>query len=355
MPRRPVFGLWTILPAVLSWGCGGPPEKVGAGVGGPSGSVHAKPSGGLVFIGFDANEPLVNALRSGKLQGLVLQNPLKMGYLGVKTMVEHLEKKPFEREVSTGEAMVTPENMDQPEMKALLNPPKAENRSDAGSKGGKKRWRVMVIPKGTSHEFWKTIHAGALKAADELGNVEVIWQGPVKEDERTDQINLVKSAAASGVDGIVLAPLDAKALVEPVEQAIARGIPVVIIDSGLESSKPAAFVMTDNYHGGVLGAERLAERLKGEGRIILLRYAVGSASTEAREKGFVDTIKKYPKITYLSDQEFAGATADTAQNKSQNLVTRFRGQVDGIFCPNESSATGMLRALEGAGMLAARP
>jgi ribose transport system substrate-binding protein len=213
----------------------------------------------------------------------------------------------------------------------------------------------MVIPKGTSHEFWKTIHAGALKAADELGNVEVIWQGPVKEDERTDQINLVKSAAASGVDGIVLAPLDAKALVEPVEQAIARGIPVVIIDSGLESTKPVAFVMTDNYHGGVLGAERLAERLKGEGRIILLRYAVGSASTEAREKGFVDTIKKYPKITYLSDQEYAGATADTAQNKSQNLTTRFRGQVDGIFCPNESSSTGMLRALEGAGMLAARP
>jgi ribose transport system substrate-binding protein len=57
----------------------------------------------------------------------------------------------------------------------------------------------------------------------------------------------------------------------------------------------------------------------------------------------------------LSDTEYAGATSDLAQLKGQNLVTRYRGQVDGIFCPNESSAFGMLRALEGAGMLGARP
>ena len=85
----------------------------------------------------------------------------------------------------------------------------------------------MVIPKGTTHEFWKTIHAGALKAAEELGNVEIIWQGPQKEDDRTEQIQLVQNAVAAGVDGIVLAPLDSKALVEPVEEAIAKGIPVV--------------------------------------------------------------------------------------------------------------------------------
>src|SRR5205807_1882787 len=133
---------------------------------------------------------------------------------------------------STGEAIATPDNMDDPEIKALLDPPKAENRSDAPAHGAKaKKWRVMVIPKGTTHEFWKTIHAGALKAADELGNVEVIWQGPVKEDDRIQQIDLVKSAVASGVDGIVLAPLDAKALVKPVEDAIAKGISVLIFDS----------------------------------------------------------------------------------------------------------------------------
>jgi ribose transport system substrate-binding protein len=210
----------------------------------------------------------------------------------------------------------------------------------------------MVIPKGTTHEFWQSIHAGALKAAQEHGDVELIWQGPLKEDERSDQIKLVQNAVAVGVDGIVLAPLDAKALVEPVEQAIAKGIPVVIIDSGLESDKVVSTVSTDNYNGGVLAARRLGELLKGEGRIILLRYAEGSESTIQRENGFTDTIaKEYPKLTYLSNDQYGGATSDLAQQKSQSLVTRYRGQIDGVFCVNESNTLGMLRALEGAGLV----
>ncbi len=137
---------------------------------------------------------------------------------------------------------------------------------------------------------------------------------------------------------------------------MAKGIPVVIIDSGLESTAISSMVATNNENGGVLAARRLGELLKGEGKVILLRYMVGSASTEAREKGFTETLaREFPKITYLSDSEYAGPTSDSAQQKAQTLVTRYRGQVDGIFCPNESSASGMLRALEGAKMLTAKP
>jgi ribose transport system substrate-binding protein len=219
-----------------------------------------------------------------------------------------------------------------------------------------KKWRIIVIPKGTTHEFWKTIHAGTLKAAEELGNVEIIWQGPQKEDDRVLQIQLVQSAIAAGVDGIVLAPLDARALVQSVEAAVAKGIPVVIFDSGLETDKMVSYIATNNYNGGVLAAKRLGELLKGEGKIILLRYAVGSESTEQREKGFTDTLAaEFPKIMYLSDSEYAGPTSDSSQQKAQSLVTRYRGQVDGIFCPNESATFGMLRALDGAGMLSGRP
>jgi ribose transport system substrate-binding protein len=75
-------------------------------------------------------------------------------------------------------------------------------------------------------------------------------------------------------------------LVEPVEQAIAKGIPVVVFDSGLESKKISAYVATNNYNGGVIAAKRLGELLGGKGRIILLRYNVGSASTDEREKAF---------------------------------------------------------------------
>ena len=163
---------------------------------------------------------------------------------------------------------------------------------------------------------------------------------------------MIQSAVAAGVDGIVLAPLDAHALVDPVEAAVAKGIPVVIFDSAVDTKKIVSFVATDNYHGGILAARRLGEVLGGKGRVILLRYAVGSESTEQREKGFTDTLaKEFPGLTMVSDTEYAGPTFDSAQQKSESLLTRYRGQVDGIFCPNESSTFGMMRALEGAGML----
>jgi ribose transport system substrate-binding protein len=253
------------------------------------------------FVGFDSSEPLNQALRAGKIEGLVVQNPLRMGELGVKTMVDCLEKRKVERVVDTGETLVTPENLSDPKVAELMNPPREENVSGENLSGArKKKWRILVIPKGTTHEFWKTIHFGAKKAAEELGTVDLVWQGPQKEDDRLQQIQLVQTAIASRVDGIVLAPLDSRALVKPVEEAVAKGIPVVIIDSALESDRISSFVATNNENGGALAARRLGQLLKGEGKIILLRYMVGSASTEAREKGFTETMaKEFPKISYL--------------------------------------------------------
>ena len=338
------LGCFVLIPA----GCGGTD-------GNPAGI--SAPTKGVSFVAFDVSTRLLEALQDGTLQGTVAQNPYKMGRLGVKAVVDALENRPMEAKITTGETLVTPENLTRPEVEAVLHPPRVDHRADAVRSGAKaKKWRVMVIPKGTTHEFWQSVHAGASQGAAESGDVEIIWQGPAREDDRTEQIKLIQGAVASGVDGIVLAPLDAKALVEPVEQAIAKGIKVVIFDSGLESDKISSFVATDNYHGGILAAKRLGEILGGKGRIILLRYAVGSASTDERERGFTDTIKReFPGVTYLSDDQYSGATSDLAQQKAQNLITRFRGQIDGIFCPNESSAVGMLRALEGAGMLARRP
>ena len=354
MPWRGWLYVCLLLTGGSITGCGG-----GTG----DGSVTAPGTGatperkGVFFVGFDASEPLVDAMRQGKIQGLVVQNPLRMGELSVKTMVKYLEKQPIEAKISTGEVLVTPENMHDPSIAKLIDPPQVENTSLGSLSGAKsKKWRVIVIPKGTTHEFWKTLHAGTLKAADELGNVEVIWQGPQKEDDRVQQIQLVQNAIAARVDGIVLAPLDARALIDPVEAAVAKGIPVVIFDSALESSKMISYIATNNYNGGVLAGRRMGELLKGQGKIILLRYAVGSESTEQREKGFTDTLsKEFPGVSLLSDTEYAGPTSDSAQQKAQSLVTRYRGQADGIFCANESSTFGMLRALDGAGMLLTRP
>ena len=307
------------------------------------------------LIGFDASEPVIAGLRKGSIDGIIVQNPLKMGDLGVRTLIQYLERQPVERRIWTGETLVTPENLDSPEIKPLVFAPRAQNVSGSVSGVKKKKWRVMLIPKGTSHEFWWTIHAGALKAEQELGNVEVIWQGPEKEEDRVLQIQLVQSAVAAGVDGIVLAPLDPRALALPVETAVAKGIPVVVIDSGLESAKPISYVSTDNYHGGQLAAQRMGALLGGEGKVILLRYSVGSESTEQREKGFTDTLsKEFPRITLLTESEYAGTTVDQAEQVSQALVKRYSGQFDGVFCPNETSTLGMMKALEEAGLLAGR-
>lgn len=348
---------WAVVLILVLGGCSADEAQRSGGATGAGASKGAEVDsvgGGraVVFVGFDGSPPLVQALEAGKIRGLVLQNPLRMGYLGVKSLIDHLEGRPVERLVSTGETLATPENMNQDEIYRLLHPPKVEHSQDASAKAGKERkWRVMVIPKGTTHEFWQTIHAGARQAAEEM-DAELIWKGPQKEDDRQQQIELVQNAVALGVDGIVLAPLDAKALVGPVEQAIGKGIPVVIIDSALASDKPVSYVATDNYNGGVLAARRLGELMGGKGRAILLRYAVGSASTEEREKGFTETMaKEYPEIVFVSSDQYAGATAATAQATAQSLVTRYRGQFDGIFAPNESSTFGTLRALEGAGLL----
>jgi len=350
MSGRTWRGLIAGVCAGLLTGCGGEESGVGArSAAGPESSgkrVH--------LVGFDTCEPLVAALARREIAGIVVQNPFRIGELGVKTLVNHLEKQPVEATVSTGETLVTPDNMNDPEIKPLLSPPRAENVAASLSSVKTKKWRVMVIPKETTRDFWMTIHAGALKAARDLGNVEVVWQGPDKEDDRIQQIQLVQSAVAAGVDGIVLAPLDARALAQPVEMVVAKGIPVVIIDSGLDSSKPVSTISTNNYYGGVLAARRIGQVLGGQGKVILLLYAVGSESTEQREKGFKETLStEFPGISLLSESEYAGPTLDQAQQKSEGLVTRYRGQFEGVFCSNESSTLGMKRALEAAGLLPA--
>jgi ribose transport system substrate-binding protein len=214
-----------------------------------------------------------------------------------------------------------------------------------------KKLTIAVIPKGTTHEFWKSIHAGSIKAADELTaegtQVELIWKGPLREDDREQQIQVVEGFAAQGVNGIVLAPLDNRALVRPVAEANRAGVPTVIIDSGLESDEFVSFVATDNRRGGSLAADRMGQLLNGKGKVLVLRYAEGSASTTEREEGFIDQIKqKFPEIELVSTDQYAGATRDTAKRASENLLNQFGDDVQGIFTPNESSTAGMLSALQ---------
>jgi len=211
--------------------------------------------------------------------------------------------------------------------------------------------KIAVIPKGTTHSFWKSVEAGARQAGTELG-VEILWKGPLKEDDRAQQIGVVQQFVSSRVSAIVLAPLDDTALRTPVKSAAEHNIPVVIFDSALKGEVGKDFlsyVATNNQRGGELGGEELARLLGGKGKVVLLRYSEGSASTAEREAGFLSVMKKYPGIVITVDNRYGGATVSSAQDASMNLIDKVR-EADGIFCPNESSTQGMLLALRQTGL-----
>jgi ribose transport system substrate-binding protein len=214
---------------------------------------------------------------------------------------------------------------------------------------------IGFVPKGSTHEHWKRVRIGAEKAAAELTAggtpVRVIWKGPLREDDREQQLQVVEGFTSQGVTGLVLAPLDSTALRRPVEEAARVGIPTVIFDSALAAPNPTvSYVSTDNGKGGRLAGRRMGTLLNGTGTVLMLRYQEGSAATEEREQGFLDEIRStFPGISVVSSDQFAGPTRDTAKRASENLLNRFAGKIDGIFTSNESATGGMLLALQDIG------
>lgn len=211
---------------------------------------------------------------------------------------------------------------------------------------------IAAIPQGSTHRYWKMIHAGALKAAQELEgagtSIKLIWKGPIREGDHEEHKQIVESFVRKGVHGMVLAPFDNRFLVATVEDAARNGVPTVIVDSGLDSPKIVSYVATDNTKAGALAADRMGELLRGGGRVFVQRYQKGSSSTEARECGFAERIRQaFPGIEVVQSTEFAGATRDTAKRAAEMFLAKHGAGITGVFTPNESSTTGMLMALQG--------
>jgi ribose transport system substrate-binding protein len=203
-----------------------------------------------------------------------------------------------------------------------------------------------VIPKADVFTFWPAVHRGAEAACKELG-IEIVWRGAKDETSPTDQIKIVRAMIARGVDGIVLAPQHADSLVDVAEEAVAANIPVVVIDSGLNTDKKASFVATDNYKGGQMGAERLAKIIGEKGEVALIMNIPGSASTEAREKGFREGIAKYPDIKLVAEQHAQGSSSKALKVVTDILTAH--PDLVGIFTANEPGAIGAVNAVENKG------
>jgi len=209
--------------------------------------------------------------------------------------------------------------------------------------------KVAVIPKGTSHAFWKSVEAGARKAGEAYG-VEILWDGPQKETETVRQRGILESMVNVGAAGIAIAPLDENAMAPPIQRVIDQEIPVVIFDSNVNAKGFVSFVATDNEEGGRIAGRRMVEKL-GEtqnAKLMIVKYGEGSGSTLRREKGFREIVTDAGHD--IVAEQFTDGTPEGALSVATNMMTGLVSegtlQLDGIFASNESTAMGLLRALD---------
>lgn len=213
---------------------------------------------------------------------------------------------------------------------------------------GAKTWKVAMIPKGTVHEFWKSVEKGARQADAELADLEIVWKGPAGEGDAGAQISVLETFLAERYDGVLLSPLDAKALVKPVKLAAGAGTPVVLFDSGLATDDGSwrSYVATDNAEGGRLAAREMGARLGGKGRVWVFPYMVGSESTEQREQAFLAEIKSFPGIEVVSSDRFGGPDESKAVEVAESVLATLGDSLDGVFCSNEPCTSGFLTVLQ---------
>jgi ribose transport system substrate-binding protein len=219
-------------------------------------------AGKIKIVGFDSSDQLLEGVRDGTIDSLVVQDPFSIGYRAVETIVEKLNGKTPEKRIPTRATLITRDNVDQTEIQKLLNPDIEKYlKRGAGGTAGEGKKVIAVIPKSQAHIFWQTVHAGAVAAGQDRG-VTVLWKAPTTETDYSQQIGILEDFITQRVDGIVLAPTDRVALVPYIERAAKEGIPLTIFDSGADTEQYVSFVATDNYQGGVMAAERMAEILQ---------------------------------------------------------------------------------------------
>ncbi len=207
---------------------------------------------------------------------------------------------------------------------------------------------IAVIPKSTGAEFWETVEAGARQAANELG-VEMKWEGPLTENEIAEQNKIIENMVNLGVDGIALAPLNPRAMRKSVESAVDAGVPVVIFDSAVDGDAHASFVATHNKGGGQLGAKHMTKLLgQKKARVMVMRFIQGTASTEARAAGFIETATA-AGLEVVADPFAEQATVEGCITPAANTFERFirngRLELDGVFACNDRATLGVLAAL----------
>ena len=199
---------------------------------------------------------------------------------------------------------------------------------------------IVFIPKSTSATFYLFLVKGAQDKANELGYT-VDYLGPATEADIAAQVDFVRSIVQRKPAGILLAALDSEALIPVVEEAMAAGVPVAMVDSGINSDAPVASIITDQYKGGFMAGEEMARLLDGKGKVANLGIQAGSVSA-GRSVGFAEAIAQYPDMEVLETQ-WTDADAAKSLNIATDLITG-NPDIAGFFSAAAPIASGIAQA-----------
>ncbi|MBE6829503.1 MAG: BMP family ABC transporter substrate-binding protein [Ruminococcaceae bacterium] len=232
------------------------------------------------------------------------------------------------------------------------NPASAENNASAGDAGSAaapasdKKIKVILITMDSLDQHWVSVDKGAQKAVAELGNIEYKWMAPDKKDD-AQQIERVNNAIADGADAIMIAANGPDAISASLEDAKAKGIKIIYVDSPAKTEGIATFA-TDNEAAGKTAGEEMLKALeaagKKDGKIGIVNVNSATASTVAREKGFRAAFEG--KGYTLLQTQYGEGDATKSQDIADNYITE--GAV-GIFGCNEGSTVGAGNAIKGSG------
>jgi ribose transport system substrate-binding protein len=170
----------------------------------------------------------------------------------------------------------------------------------AKASGGGSGPTIYYIGKAADSTYWATVNQGAVDAARALG-VNLVSLNPNTEAEVDKQISMVETAVNAKAAAIVLAPLNNQSLIQPSRAVRQANVPLILVDSMIDSKDYDKAFKTDNYAGGAQMADLLSERLGGRGTVFIIGAVAGSEAVMTREQGFVAQMKKHPGITILNE------------------------------------------------------
>jgi ribose transport system substrate-binding protein len=209
-------------------------------------------------------------------------------------------------------------------------------------------FNIAFIQGVTGDNFYITMDCGARAKAESLGNITIDTQAPELFDQ-TLQTPILSAVVQSGPDAIMMAPNDRRGMIAPIQGAIDAGVPVLCVDTTIDSDIQLGNVATDNVEGGRLAARGLAEQIGGAGKVFVVNVKPGVSTTDQREQGFREAVEsEFPDIEYLG-QEYDNDDANLA---AQITAARLQSDPDlsGIFGTNLFSAQGAAAAVREQGL-----